>query len=144
MRDRELLRNFITEVIGRPRTPAQILVSIVDNVDQLMVALRVTKDENGTKRLLEDIKKQVAVMRSRSGGTDLFEDVLVVLETLLGKVDEFVDNSSFWSRPSFLGKEKYDAKMTELLENIVNLKRAFTDEVAKYRKLRDELKKVKL
>ena len=144
MRDRELLREFITEVIGRPRSAAQTLSSIVGNVDQLMVALRVTRDERRTRDLLAGIKRQVAVLRSKSGGTDLFEDVLIVLETLLNKVDEFVKSTSFWSRPSFLGKEKYDTKMAELLENIVDLKRAFTDEVAKYRKLRDDLKKVKL
>lgn len=144
MNDRELLRQFIVEAIGAPKSPAQILSAIVGNVDQLMIALRVTRDKDKVERLLAEIKRQVTALQSRAGGTDLFEDVLIVLETLLGKIEEFVDSTSFWKRPAFLGREKYMMKMATTLEDIVDLKRTFTDKVKEYRTLRDDLKKVKV
>lgn len=79
-------------------------------------------------------------LRKSAAGTDLLEDVLLVLDGFAESLRALMESTSFFSRPSFLGRGDWERKTDAALEDLRLLGAEFIEKVSTYRVVRDSLK----
>ena len=133
------LRGLVREALGQAPTADQRLARAASRVKDLRRYLTRERVEDldraewlATRDSLSKLAEYFSGGRARAG----MEDSGLMLSTLVAAIDEVLEASEFWNRPSFLGRDKWERDFTSKVEVARSMCDEFLTAVEEYRKYR--------